>query len=161
MSSDKKIRELENEIKRMQEENERTFSTTPVYSKPKKTGNELLQFFLGLIFLGLGLFWLFERTSVQTFGIFGGAGIMFGNFMVPTGAVVIPFIIGVMLLFFLDNRIIGWIVTVLGLAIIVLAIILSVRISFERTSLFDFVLMFGLMASGAGLLLKTLFRKRD
>ena len=162
-SSDKKIKELENEIRRMQKENEKTFSDTSagLPSRPKKTRNELLEFFIGLILLGVGLFWLFQRTSVQTFGIFGGAGIALGNFLSPTGAVIIPLVIGIILLFFLDNRIVGWVVTVLGLAIIVLAIILSVRINFERTSMFDFILMFGFMAAGSGLLLRVLFRKRD
>ena len=120
-----------------------------------------LMFFIGLVLLGAGLFWLFQRTSVATVGIFSG-GLLFGNIMIPTGIVLLPLIIGIILLFFLeDKRIIGWIVTVIGLIIVILSILMSVRISFERTSLFEFICMFGFIAAGTGLLLRTLFRKRD
>ncbi|MBP0958997.1 MAG: hypothetical protein J5992_02615 [Oscillospiraceae bacterium] len=159
--NEKKIKELEDSIKKMQKENDEIFGTDETKSSSHKTKNELLMFFIGLILLGAGLFWLFQRTSVATVGIFSG-GLLFGNIMIPTGVVLIPLIIGIILLFFLeDKRIIGWIVTVIGLIVVILSILMSVRISFERTSLFEFICMFGFIAAGTGLLLRTIFRKRD
>lgn len=159
--NEKKIKELEDSIKKMQKENDEIFGVTEAKSSSRKTKNDLLMFFIGLILLGAGLFWLFQRTSVATVGIFSG-GLLFGNIMIPTGVVLIPLILGIILLFFLDDkRIIGWIVTVIGLIIVILSILMSVRISFERTSLFEFICMFGFIAAGTGLLLRTLFRKRD
>ena len=159
--NEKKIKELEDSIKKMQKENDEIFGVTETKSSSRKTKNDLLMFFIGLILLGAGLFWLFQRTSVATVGIFSG-GLLFGNIMIPTGVVLIPLILGIILLFFLDDkRIIGWIVTVIGLIIVILSILMSVRISFERTSLFEFICMFGFIAAGTGLLLRTLFRKRD
>ena len=159
--NEKKIKELEDSIKKMQKENDEIFGTDETKSSSHKTKNELLMFFIGLILLGTGLFWLFQRTSVATVGIFSG-GLLFGNIMIPTGVVLIPLILGIILLFFLeDKRIIGWIVTVIGLIVVILSILMSVRISFERTSLFEFICMFGFIAAGTGLLLRTLFRKRD
>jgi hypothetical protein len=159
--NEKKIKELEDSIKKMQKENDEIFGTDETKSSSHKTKNELLMFFIGLILLGAGLFWLFQRTSVATVGIFSG-GLLFGNIMIPTGVVLIPLILGIILLFFLeDKRIIGWIVTVIGLIVVILSILMSVRISFERTSLFEFICMFGFIAAGTGLLLRTLFRKRD
>jgi len=159
--NEKKIKELEDSIKKMQKENDEIFGVTETKSSSRKTKNDLLMFFIGLILLGAGLFWLFQRTSVATVGIFSG-GLLFGNIMIPTGIVLIPLILGIILLFFLeDKRIIGWIVTVIGLIIVILSILMSVRISFERTSLFEFICMFGFIAAGTGLLLRTLFRKRD
>lgn len=38
---------------------------------------------------------------------------------------------------------------------------MSVRINFVTTSMFDYILIFGMTAAGSGLLLKTLFKKRD
>ena len=158
--NEKKIKELEDSIKKMQKENDEIFGVTETKSS-HKTKNDLLMFFIGLILLGAGLFWLFQRTSVATVGIFSG-GLLFGNIMIPTGVVLIPLILGIILLFFLeDKRIIGWIVTVIGLIVVILSILMSVRISFERTSLFEFICMFGFIAAGTGLLLRTLFRKRD
>lgn len=159
--NEKKIKELEDSIKKMQKENDEIFGTDETKSSSHKTKNELLMFFIGIILLGAGLFWLFQRTSVATVGIFSG-GLLFGNIMIPTGVVLIPLILGIILLFFLeDKRIIGWIVTVIGLIVVILSILMSVRISFERTSLFEFICMFGFIAAGTGLLLRTLFRKRD
>ena len=159
--NEKKIKELEDSIKKMQKENDEIFGVTETKSSSRKTKNDLLMFFIGLVLLGAGLFWLFQRTSVATVGIFSG-GLLFGNIMIPTGVVLIPLILGIILLFFLeDKRIIGWIVTVIGLIIVILSILMSVRISFERTSLFEFICMFGFIAAGTGLLLRTLFRKRD
>lgn len=159
--NEKKIKELEDSIKKMQKENDEIFGVTEAKSSSRKTKNDLLMFFIGLILLGAGLFWLFQRTSVATVGIFSG-GLLFGNIMIPTGVVLLPLILGIILLFFLeDKRIIGWIVTVIGLIIVILSILMSVRISFERTSLFEFICMFGFIAAGTGLLLRTLFRKRD
>ena len=159
--NEKKIKELEDSIKKMQKENDEIFGVTETKSSSRKTKNDLLMFFIGLILLGAGLFWLFQRTSVATVGIFSG-GLLFGNIMIPTGVVLIPLILGIILLFFLeDKRIIGWIVTVIGLIIVILSILMSVRISFERTSLFEFICMFSFIAAGTGLLLRTLFRKRD
>lgn len=159
--NEKKIKELEDSIKKMQKENDEIFGVTETKSSSRKTKNDLLMFFIGLVLLGAGLFWLFQRTSVATVGIFSG-GLLFGNIMIPTGIVLIPLIVGIILLFFLeDKRIIGWIVTVIGLIIVILSILMSVRISFERTSLFEFICMFGFIAAGTGLLLRTLFRKRD
>lgn len=159
--NEKKIKELEDSIKKMQKENDEIFGVTETKSSSRKTKNDLLMFFIGLVLLGAGLFWLFQRTSVATVGIFSG-GLLFGNIMIPTGIVLLPLIIGFILLFFLeDKRIIGWIVTAIGLIIVILSILMSVRISFERTSLFEFICMFGFIAAGTGLLLRTLFRKRD
>ena len=159
--NEKKIKELEDSIKKMQKENDEIFGVTETKSSSRKTKNDLLMFFIGLVLLGAGLFWLFQRTSVATVGIFSG-GLLFGNIMIPTGIVLLPLIVGIILLFFLeDKRIIGWIVTVVGLIIVILSILMSVRISFERTSLFEFICMFGFIAAGTGLLLRTLFRKRD
>lgn len=159
--NEKKIKELEDSIKKMQKENDEIFGVTETKSSSRKTKNDLLMFFIGFVLLGAGLFWLFQRTSVATVGIFSG-GLLFGNIMIPTGVVLLPLILGIILLFFLeDKRIIGWIVTVIGLIIVILSILMSVRISFERTSLFEFICMFGFIAAGTGLLLRTLFRKRD
>lgn len=159
--NEKKIKELEDSIKKMQKENDEIFQTSSAKPSHHKTKNDLLMFFIGLILLGAGLFWLFQRTSVATVGIFSG-GLLFGNITIPTGVVLLPLIIGIILLFFLeDKRIFGWIVTAIGLVIVILSILMSVRITLEKTSLFEFVCIFGFIAAGTGLLLRTLFRKRD
>ena len=156
MADKKTLEELEESVR---EDNRRRRTGAPVFTV-KKERNELLEFFIGLILLGVGLFWLFQKTTVSTDGIFG-SGLYIGRFLVPSGTVIIPFIVGIILLFFCDRRIYGLIVTSLGLAIIVLAIIMSVRIRFTRTTLFDFILMFIAIGGGTGLLLRSLFKGKN
>lgn len=150
MADLKNDRELEEALRKLQGKNRTA----------RKAASDLRLFFIGLVMLGAGLYWLFQRTTVSTMGIFG-SGLRLGGWMIPSGTVIIPFFIGILLLFFMEKRIFGWIVTAIGLAIIVLAIIMSVRIHFERTSLFDFVMMFFLIGGGSGLLLRVLFRPRE
>ena len=48
---------------------------------------------------------------------------------------------------------------VLTIPFIIATIIMSIRISFVTTSMFDYIIIMGLAAAGSGLLLKTLFKK--
>ena len=154
MSTDRKIKELEASIREMQQDNARPFGD---YSEKKSPASDLLQFFIGLVLLGVGLFWVFQTATVST--SFGPLNL--GSFVIPNGVVVIPLLIGIVMLFFSEKKIFGWIVTVIGVLIILLTIITSVNIYFARTTLFSYILMFGFIAAGIGLLLKTLFKKRD
>lgn len=156
MSTDKKIKELEESIRRMEEDNRKTFGEPA----PRKTSSDLLQFFMGLILAGVGLFWVFKNVHVETGWLMGLGNGFFSR--IPTGVVTIPLIIGIVMLFFMERkRIFAWVVTVIGILIILLAIILSVQLRLERLQLYEYVLMFGFIAAGSGLLLKTLFRKRN
>ena len=100
---------------------------------------------------------VFQCAQVSTaFGI-----TLFGAYSLPSGVVIVPLLIGIVMLFFCRKKFAAWTVTVIGILIILAALITSVRITWERTSLFSFILMFGFIAAGGGLILKTLFRKRN
>lgn len=123
----------------------------------QSSGNELLQFFIGVILLGAGLFMLSKRVMVHSsWYIWRIVG-----FDLSSGTVTIPLIIGIIWYFFNSKSIIPKIIIVLGAIFIVLSIIMSVRINFVTTSMFDYILIFGMAAAGSGLLLKTVFKKRD
>ena len=123
----------------------------------QSSGNELLQFFIGVILLGAGLFMLSKRVMVHSSWYIW----RIGGFDLSSGTVTIPLIIGIIWYFFNSKSIIPKIIIVLGAIFIVLSIIMSVRINFVTTSMFDYILIFGMAAAGSGLLLKTLFKKRD
>lgn len=142
----------------MEEDNRRTFGE----EKPRKSSSDLLQFFIGLILVGVGLFWVFQSVEVKTGWLMGLGSLGGGWSRIPTGVITIPLLIGIVMLFFMERkRIFAWIVTVIGILIILLAIILSVHITMKSMPFFNYVLMFGFIAAGSGLLLKTLFRKRN
>ncbi len=72
------------------------------------------------------------------------------------GLTLLPLLIGIGLLFFNGRSAIGWSLTVLGSLIILVGIITNLSIYFQQTSLFNTLIMLGLLASGIGLVLRSL-----
>lgn len=128
----------------------------PCQDKPNKESNELLQFFIGVVLLGVGLFMLSKRVMVHS----SWYTWRIGSFDLSSGTVTIPLIIGIIWYFVNSKSVIPKIIITLSIIFLVVTIIMSVRINFVTTSMFDYVLIFGMLAAGAGLLLKTLFKKR-
>lgn len=120
-------------------------------------GNELLQFFIGVILLGAGLFMLSKRIMVHSSWYVW----RIGGFDLSSGTITIPLIIGIIWYFADSKSIVAKIIITLSVIFIVISIIMSVRINFVTTSLFDYILIFGMAGAGSGLLLKTLFKKRN
>lgn len=114
--------------------------------------NEMLEFVLGIILLAVGLFMLSMRVRVYS-GWFAGFSI--GSFHVASGVVTIPLIIGVIWYIIKPESILPKAVCILGSIIIVVSIIMSVSINWVSSTLFEYLLIFMLSASGVGLILKT------
>ena len=125
--------------------------------KPKKESNELLQFFIGVILLGAGLFMLSKRVMVHSSWYVW----RIGGFDLSSGTVTIPLIIGIIWYFCNPKSIASKIIIILSVVFIIVSIIMSVRINFVTTSMFDYILILGMAAAGSGLLLKTLLKKRS
>ena len=149
---DKKLKKLEEEQRRLMKEIDRMNNT----EKSRSSSGSLMQFLIGLVLMGAGLFWIFRSVDVSS-----GYGSIFriGGWGVPNGTIIIPLLIGIVMLFVMERKIYGWIVTGIGIAIILVGIITSVRLSFYGTSLFEYILMFGFTLVGGGLVLKNLFKK--
>ena len=129
----------------------------PCKDKKPSDNNELLQFFIGVILLGVGLFMLSKRVMVHSSWYVW----RIGGLDLSSGTITIPLIIGIIWYFFNSKSIVPKIIITLSIIFIVVSIIMSVRINFITTSMFDYILIFGMTAAGAGLLLKTLFKKRN
>ena len=129
----------------------------PYQDKKRSEGNELLQFFIGMILLGAGLFMLSKRIRVHSSWYVW----RIGGFDLSSGTITIPLIIGIIWYFFNSKSIAPKIIITLSVIFIIISVIMSVRINFVTTSMFDYILIFGMAAAGSGLLLKTLFKKRD
>lgn len=119
--------------------------------------NDLLLFFVGIILLGAGLFMLSKRVMVHS----SWSVWRIGGFDLSSGTVTIPLIIGIIWYFVKPKSVVPKIIITLGVVFIIVAIIMSIRINFVTTSMFDYILIFGMSGAGAGLLLRTLFRKKD
>ena len=63
------------------------------------------------------------------------------------------------MLFLMRRKIFGWIVLAIGVVIILLSVLLTTHLAWRTTSAYIFIIMFGLTAAGAGMVLRELFRK--
>ena len=125
------------------------------YQPPNYTSHDLLLFFIGLLLLASGLFILSKKVMVtSSWNIF-----RFGGFNLSSGTITIPLIIGIIWYFFNPKSVIPKIIITLSIIFIILSIIMSVRLHFVTTSLYDYILIFGMIGSGSGLLLRVLFKK--
>lgn len=128
-------------------------------SSAEDSGSRLLKFLAGLVMLVVGLFLIFNNITVSSSWGMGGYFFSLGSFNVPNGAIMLPILIGIGMLFFMRKRIYGWIVLSIGVVFVLLSVIMSTRITWRSTSAYIFVIMFGLVAAGGGLVLRELFRK--
>jgi hypothetical protein len=113
------------------------------------TSGGLGKFFLGAAMVVAGGYLLLTRVTV-TSGMW-----MFGGYN-AFGLSLIPLLAGIAFLFFNGRSVIGWLLTVAGALIIVVGIISNMQIYFRPSSLFDTLIILGLMAGGIGLVAKSL-----
>ena len=158
---------IDNDLKAMEEKlkNQQTQMTAkPSAARPAMTekggsDHELLQFLLGFLMLGGGIYWVLNSFDVSS--SWGVGYYSFFGMRITGGVMLIPLLVGIGLLFFLDRKIIGGIVACLGLLVILISLLSSVSFRARYNTLYVYVLMFGMIAAGAGLLIKTLFKKRQ
>jgi hypothetical protein len=107
------------------------------------------QFFLGLGLAVVGAYLLTQQVSVQSgYWTLGGWNAF--------GLSLIPFILGIGLLFFDSKSTWGFLLLFAGVLIIAAGILLNLTIYFQPTSLFNTLMMLGMTAAGVGLVLRAL-----
>jgi len=107
------------------------------------------QFFIGLLLAGIGIYLIFNQVQVTTsWGHLWG----FNSF----GLSLVPLLIGIGTLFYNGRSMVGWILTVLGLGIILAGILMNVDIYFKPTSLYNTLFMLAMLAAGIGLIARSL-----
>jgi hypothetical protein len=67
------------------------------------------------------------------------------------GLTLIPLLAGIGMLFFNGRSAVGWLLVLVGAAIILAGILSNLHIYFRPTSLFNTLMMLGLLAGGLGL----------
>jgi len=115
-----------------------------------------LALFFGLGLTAAGAYLIMQQVTVFSGNLFWGGfwGRMGGT---PIGLSLLPLLIGIGLLVY-GKSALGWALTGLGALIVFLNILTSLQMVFRPTSLFEVVLMFGLLAGGLGLTLRGLRR---
>jgi len=111
-------------------------------------------FLAGMLLSAVGGYLVLNQVQVtSSFTFFGlwGLGRPAGF-----GLTMLPMLIGVGVLFFDGKSKLGWILTVGGALTILAAVLMSLSIHWEATSLFNTLLMFGMLAAGLGLVARSL-----
>jgi predicted membrane channel-forming protein YqfA (hemolysin III family) len=107
------------------------------------------EFLIGLVMAVAGGYLLTNQVTVT-----GGWGTLWGYS--SFGLSLLPFLLGVALLFFNGRSILGWLLLVAGLTIILAGILMNMHIYFQPTSLFNTLIMLVLLAGGVGLVARSL-----
>ncbi|MEP6938957.1 MAG: hypothetical protein ABI846_04275 [Rudaea sp.] len=107
------------------------------------------QFLFGFALAVAGGWLLMNQVSVTS-----GSWMFFGYD--AFGLSLIPFIVGVGLLFFDGKSVIGWLLLVAGLVIVLAGIIANLHVYFRPTSLFNTLMMLVLLFGGIGLIARSL-----
>jgi hypothetical protein len=109
-------------------------------------------FLLGLIMTAIGGYLLFDH--VQVYGGFwrwGGLGGYGSSF----GITLIPLLLGIGILFVNGKSFAGRVLTAVSLLVIVVGIVANLDIHFRQTSLFNTLVMLGLLVAGIGLVVRS------
>ena len=113
------------------------------------TSGGLGAFFAGAAMVVAGGYLLLSRVTVSSgFWEFGGRSTF--------GLSLVPLLVGIGVLFFNGKSRLGWVLTAAGSLIIVTGILANLRVFFGPSSLFDTILIFGLIAGGIGLVARSL-----
>ena len=72
------------------------------------------------------------------------------------GLSLVPLLVGIGVLFFNGRSALGWALTAIGTLIILAGIVANLHLYFQPTTLFDTLLMLGLLAGGLGLIARSL-----
>jgi uncharacterized protein len=112
------------------------------------------EFVLGVVMAAAGGYLLFNQVQVTTsfWHMWGGNSF---------GLALLPLLVGIGLLFFNGRSFLGWLLSIAGLAIILAGILVNMDIYFRQTSLFNTLVMLGLLAGGFGLVARSLKAKPD
>lgn len=118
-----------------------------------KKDTSIVDFIIGMILVAGGLFSIFKNTSIGVIWI----SHLWGTSL-PSGIITIPILIGIAILFSKHSSKVGWGLVSIGIILLLFQIILSLKITFRTTSLFDYFLMFGGTFGGLGLLARAFLR---
>jgi uncharacterized protein len=122
---------------------------TPKFRGAGGTSGGIGEFIIGVVIAAIGGYLLLNQVTVTT-GFWSLWG--YNSF----GLTLMPLLAGIGWLFFNGRSTVGWMLVILGAAMIFAGIIANLHIYFRPTSLFDTLIMLGLMVGGLGLIARSL-----
>lgn len=122
------------------------------------------QFLIGFFMMCGGGYMLLNAIKVTShFGLgyslyrFGGGG----GFSVTSGMILIPFILGIGIIFYNSRNIFGWLLATGSLTAMIFGVISSISFTMRHMSAFDLITILVLLVGGIGLFLRSLHNFSD
>jgi uncharacterized protein len=116
---------------------------------PGGTSGGIGAFVIGVLMVAAGGYLLSNQVQVTTgYWSFGGQG--------SFGLSLLPLLVGIAFLFFDGKSVLGWLLTAAGATIILAGVLMHMDVYFRQTSLFNTIIMLGLLFGGIGLVARSL-----
>jgi hypothetical protein len=115
------------------------------------------KFVIGLFMFLTGGYLLLNNIMVHNNYSFGMALYHVGGYGVSAGILLIPFMIGIGMVFFNSKNILGWLLAVGAVTLIIIGVITSLHFSFRTLTMFQLLSILVLFVGGIGLLLAGLW----
>lgn len=111
--------------------------------------DKTMRFVVGVLMMFGGVY-LFLQSVQVNFG-FNYPVYRFGRASLTTGYILIPFMLGVGMIFFNSKSSLGWLVAMGSLVALVLGVIISTRFSLQHMNAFQLLVILVLMVGGLGM----------
>jgi hypothetical protein len=115
------------------------------------TKGGLPRFVLGFALLCVGGYLLLDRVTVS-----GGYWSWFGSAQSSFGITLLPLLLGIGMLFYNGKSVLGWFLAGGGALVLFAGIIANLQIYFRATSLFNTLVILGLIMAGLGFMSRSL-----
>ena len=113
-------------------------------------------FLIGLAMMIAGLYLLLNSIMVTSRFGFGMRLYGVGAVGITSGMVMIPFIAGIIMVFFNSKNPIGWLLSIGSIIALFAGVLANTQFRFNNMSAFDLIIIFILAFGGLGLLLRSL-----
>ena len=115
----------------------------------------------GLIMMCVGGYLFLTKVAVTTGALSRGFGFGTrlygaGGFGITGGMILIPFVIGIIMIFWNSRNVFGWLLSAISVIALIAGIIVNIRMSLMPMSAFDILVLLVLMGGGAGLFFSSL-----
>lgn len=127
------------------------------------TNGGIGRYFIGLALMCTGGYLFLNKVQVTTGAFSGGFGMgthlynMGGSsFSVTGGMILIPFFIGIFMIFWNSKNLFGWLLSGLSVIALIAGIIVNIRMTIMPMTAFDILVLIVLMAGGAGMFFSSL-----
>lgn len=118
------------------------------------------KFFIGLFMMCGGFYMLFNAVMVQSsfgmgYGMYGMQAFG-GSISITSGMIMIPFILGIAMVFYNVKSLLGWVLALGSLAALLFGVIASLHFNLRNMSLFELLVILILAFGGLSLFLSSM-----